>query len=235
MMRLVPGSPVPGRQFHGPHGRGHCGLLGRVGVALVLSSALSLGGAAPVSAHTALEYTVPADQEQVAQPVTQITVAFDDPVTLVGAGFEVFTPQEVIVEPDVVTEDGMVFILQLGEPLAGGEAGVRYEVTAADGHVLEGGFRFTVPAAAATVPVTVPATVPATVPDTVAPAGTPSPAVTAPAPTSAPVPAVSASVVASDDGDDGGSSTGPVVGVVAALAVAAAAFLVLRSRSNRPT
>ena len=42
----------------------------------------------------------------------------------------------------------MVFLLQLDEPLAGGEAGVRYEVTAADGHVLEGGFRFTVPAAA---------------------------------------------------------------------------------------
>ena len=39
-----------------------------------------------------------------------------------------------------------------------------------------------------------------------------------------------------DDGDgDGGSSTGLIIGIVAALAIAAAAFVVLRSRSNRAT
>lgn len=233
------------RLVHGSHVHGRRGVLGGVALALALSSAVALGGAAPVSAHTALEYTVPADQEQLAEPVTQITVAFGDPVTLVGAGFEVFTPQEVIVEPNVFTEDNMVFLLQLDAPLAGGEAGVRYEVTAADGHVLEGGFRFTVPAAPATVPATAPvastapATAPATVPATAAPAGTTAPAVIAPAPTTAPVSAVSASVVATvatDDGaGDGGSNTGLIVGIVAALAVAAAAFVVLRSRSNRAT
>lgn len=201
-MRLGHGSHVPAH-----HGHGRRGLLGGVALALALTSAVAIGGVSPASAHTALEYTVPADQEQAAEPVTQITVAFGDPVTIVGAGFEVFTPQEVIVEPNVFTEDGMVFLLQLDEPLAGGEAGVRYEVTAADGHVLEGGFRFTVPAA--------------------------------PAPTSAPVSAVATSVIAAGDGgeggDGGGASTGLVIGVVAALAVAAAAFVLLRSRTNRPT
>lgn len=207
-------------------------MLGGVALAVALWSALALGGAAPVSAHTALEYTVPADQEQLAEPVTQITVAFGDPVTLVGAGFEVFTPQEVIVEPNVFTEDNMVFLLQLDEPLAGGEAGVRYEVTAADGHVLEGGFRFTVPTAPATVPATTP--IASTAPTTVPASGTTAPAVIAPAPTSVPVSAFSASVAAADTDDGGGSNAGLIVGIVAALAVAAAAFVVLRSRSNRP-
>ena len=48
------------------------------------SRVVALVGAAPASAHTDLEYTVPADQEQVADPVTQITVAFGDPGHTVG-------------------------------------------------------------------------------------------------------------------------------------------------------
>ena len=164
--------------------------------------ATTLVGAPPASAHTDVEYTVPADQEQVAEPVQQITVAFGDPVTLVGAGFEVFTPQQVVVEPSVFTEDNMVFVLQLDQPLAGGEAGVRYEVNAADGHVLEGGFRFTVPA-------TVTGASPIAAPSTVASAST-------------------LVDVADDPDDGGGSSTGLIIGVIAAFAVGAAAVVLLR-------
>src|SRR5690606_5129400 len=96
------------------------------------------------SAHTQFDYSLPTDGAAVGRPVTEITVAFTEPVTLVGNGFTVFDPQENIVEPFAVTDDDMVFRLQLDPPLAGGEAGVRYEVAAEDGHVLSGGFSFTV-------------------------------------------------------------------------------------------
>ena len=171
--------------------------------------------------------------------MTQITVAFGAPVTLVGAGFEVFTPQEAIVQPNVFTEDDMVFLLQLDEPLAGGEVGVRYEVTAADGHVLEGGFRFTVPVA---VPVTTtaPASEPASGTTSALSVDTTAPAVIAPAPvTTATTPTSTLDAAAADvpDGDDGddGSSTGAIIGVVAALVLGAVAFVVLRSRGARAT
>jgi hypothetical protein len=50
----------------------------------------------------------------------------------------------------VETSNDTVFTLVLDEPLAGGEVGVRYEVAAEDGHVLAGGFSFTVTAPEAT-------------------------------------------------------------------------------------
>ena len=168
-----------------------------------------------VSAHTDVQYTVPADGEQVAEPVAEITVAFDDPVTLAGSGFQVLTPAGDVIVPSVFSEDGAVYFLSVPEPLAGGVAAVKYDVAAADGHVLEGGFSFTVPAADAT------ATVPAG--STVAQGST----LAAPA-----------GDVAADDGDDGGSSLGIVIGVVAAVALAGVALLLLRSRSSgspRPT
>jgi methionine-rich copper-binding protein CopC len=193
-------------------------------------------------AHTDIEFTVPAADETVAEPVDTITVAFADPVTLVGAGFEVFTPQEQIVQPEVVTDDDTEFVLRLDPPLAGGAVGVRYEVVAADGHIIEGSFAFTV-TAPAPAPTTAPATVPATAPApttgapapaTTAPSGadapdTTVPVATAPAGTEPAVIAPAPTTVANGDAD-GGGPTGLVIGVALAAVVAAGAFVLLRTR-----
>ena len=173
-----------------------------------LAAVVALWVATPVAeAHTDVEYTVPAADEQVAEPVAMITIAFGDPVTVVGDGFEVFTPDEQTIQPGFFTDDDMVYVLTLPEPLSGGVVGVRYEVTAEDGHVLSDAFTFTVAAATGTPPGTEPATTEAPVVSTAPPATVPD---------------------ASDDG--GGSSTGIVVGIGLAVVLAAGAAVVLRSR-----
>lgn len=198
-------------------------------------------------AHTDLEYTVPAAEQEVAEPVTTITVAFGDPVTLVGAGFEVFTPAEETVRPEVFTEDDMVYVLTLPEPLAGGVVGVRYEVAAADGHILQDSFTFTVTAPPVTgAPVTSAPTV-ETTPPTVAPSTVVPPTVVSPTtgavttPQTAPAPGtidpgtVAPTTASTGDADTGGGSgAGIVIGIIAAVVVGAAAFLVLRSRLGTP-
>lgn len=100
--------------------------------------------AVPALAHTEFESSTPADGEVVDEPVSEIAISFTLPVTVVGNGFEVLDPQGNIIEPEVETDDDTVFTLILDESLAGGEVGVRYEVAAKDGHVLAGGFVFTV-------------------------------------------------------------------------------------------
>lgn len=218
-------------------------------VALVGAAAVAGGVLVPTvaSAHTDLEYTLPADGEEVAQPVEEITVAFDDPVTLVGAGFEVLTPAGDIVVPSVSSEDGAVYLLDVPTPLAGGQAAVRYEVAAADGHVLEGGISFTVTAApvttapatrAPTVPpaATEPVTSVTGAPATTTAATTTAPSVIATATTASPAtasPATTAPAVAADDG--GGSGTWIVVAIVAAIVLGGAAFVILRARRGTPT
>lgn len=114
----------------------------------MLVGALVLWMAVPAWAHTEFESSTPSDQESVDAPVSEIQVVFTLPVTIVGNGFEILDPQGNVVSPSVETEDDATFTLVLAEPLAGGEVGVRYEVTAQDGHVLAGGFSFTVTASA---------------------------------------------------------------------------------------
>lgn len=113
--------------------------------------------AIPAWAHTEFESSTPADQEAVKGPVSEIVVVFTLPVTVVGNGFEVLDPQGRVVSPSVVTDDNATFTLVLAEPLAGGEAGVRYEVTAEDGHVIAGGFSFTVEGSGSSTTTTIPA------------------------------------------------------------------------------
>lgn len=218
---------------------------------LTVAAAAAVMAVVPVAgeaaAHTDLEYTVPAAEQEVAEPVTTITVAFADPVTLVGAGFEVFTPAEETVRPEVFTEDDMVYVLTLSEPLAGGVVGVRYEVAAADGHILQDSFTFTVTAPPVTAPPvtappvtsapTVETTPPSTMVTSTAPPGTSSATTpqTAPAPGTVDPGTVAPTTVSPGDGDEGGGSgMGIVIGIVAAVVVGAVAFLVLRSRLGTP-
>lgn len=195
---------------------------------------VAVASASQVSAHTDLDFTLPADGTTVGQPVEEITIGFSDAVTLIGNGFEVLDPQGTVLQPFPVTDDDKIFRLQLDPPLAGGPVGVRYTVSAADGHVIEGAFSFT---AAAEPP-----------PPTTAPPATTAPPVTTAAPiteaptTVAPTTVVATAVTATPDtpsstapdaGDDSDDGDGARTALVAALVVAALAaggFLVYRSR-----
>ena len=217
------------------------------GVAVALLATVAV--AHPAQAHTGFDYSVPTDGATVGTPLTEVTVAFTLPVTLIGSGFEVFDPQGNVLQPFAVTDDDTIFRLQFDPPLAGGAVGVRYTVTAEDGHSLSGSFSFTVsaPLPAVTVPATDPVTVPATDPVTV-PATDPAPVTTlsgtapslAPPATSAASSEIAELVVgagtpssgpAGDTGDQ--SNSGLVIGLAAGVAALAALFLAVRARTVR--
>lgn len=199
-----------------------------------------LSASIPVLAHTELDFTLPAEGTSVGEPVAEVRIAFTEPVTLVGPGFRVLTPQGVVIEPFAVTDDDTLFRLQLDPPLVGGAVGVQYEVAAADGHVLQGSFAFTVLAEA--LPTTVQPTVPSTVPSTPTAATTASIESTLPAtagnvattgavPVAAPTTAAAATTAAGGD-DDGQSQRSLVIAVAAAVAAAALGFVIVRSRRH---
>ncbi len=222
---------------------------GRRALALIAAVALAVVmGPSTASAHTDVDFTLPADGASTSSPIDEVTVAFTSPVDLVGNGFEALDPQGKVVQPPVVSDDGQVFRLQFDPPLAGGAAGVRWEVRADDGHVLTGSISFVVDAAA-------PTTAPATTPPTTVPAPPPSTSVVEPSTpepsstTTAVSDGVSASgadstttepsiavapsaadTVADDSGN--GSSIGLIVVIAAAIAIAIAGFFVIRSRAS---
>ena len=217
---------------------------------------LAFAGAQVVSAHTDIEFTLPTDGAVVGEPVREITIGFDDPVTLIGPGFELLDPQGNILTPFVATDDDRVFRLQIDPPIGGGEAAVRYEVRAEDGHTISGGFSFTILADAPTTTAAVTTTTAAAVTTTAAATSstastgtstsstaaadltTPvvtslaqeesSPSATEPA-TIVPEATTTAAPTVTDDED---SPTGTYVAVAAVLVVAiAGAFLAFRSRA----
>lgn len=174
---------------------------------------------APARAHTEFESSTPADQESVDTPVSEIVVSFTLPVTVVGNGFEVLDPQGNVVSPSVETDDDTSFTLVLPEPLAGGEAGVRYEVAAEDGHVLAGGFSFTVTALALTT-TTVGGAEPTTSIDAL-PSSTIGPTITT----------VAVTTSVSGDGDERSASVVPWVVLGVAVIGGVGVYAGLRSRS----
>jgi methionine-rich copper-binding protein CopC len=188
-------------------------------------------------AHTEVEFTMPADGTTVGEPIDEISVGFTEPVTLIGNGFRVLDPTTgSVIEPFVVTDDDMIFRLQLDPPLGGGQVGVEYEVASADGHPVTGSFTFNVAAPAPTTPPSVPATqAPTTTvaaPVTTAPAMTAAPttvpSVIATAPTSS-TPTATAPDVDDDNGSDNNTIFFAGAAIVAAVAIA---FLVIRSRKG---
>ena len=194
--------------------------------------------AAPASAHTDFDFSLPTDGASVGEPVSEVTVAFTLPVTLVGNGFEVLDPQENVLQPFAVTDDNTVFRLQFDPPLAGGTVGVRYTVTAQDGHTLSGGFSLTV-----SVDLPPPTTAAATLPPATVPELEPVTSTTVDAPTETPVDGsitagttvsqagvAVADVVTPPNGSDESDRSGVVIWIAAGVALLAAAFLAVRAR-----
>ena len=214
---------------------------------LAVAALALLGGVlfspAVAGAHAALDYTLPADGATVGEPLDEIRVAFTEPVTLVGNGFEVLDPQGQVVLPTPITDDDIVFRLIFDEPLAGGDVGVIYEVTSADGHVISGGFSFAVDAPVPTTTTTSTPTAPtSTGPPTTAP-GTTSAAATTTTTTTTPAivpsettedtpPTTPATAPTSEGDTDEGGSTGLIIAIALAVVIAGAAFVLFRARSS---
>ena len=180
-------------------------------LALAAAFGALLVAPATAHAHTDFDYSLPADGASVGEPVEEITVAFTSPVTLVGNGFAVLDPQNNELAPVAVTDDDTVFRLRFDPPLAGGTAAVKYEVQAEDGHVLTGNFVFEIDAP---VP-------PATAPP-----------ISAATPTSSSPEVTPISTNTDPDEDEGVSGTWVLVAIVAAVALGAAGFLLVRSRTG---
>ena len=209
--------------------------------------------AQPADAHTDFDYSVPTDGASVGEPVSEITVAFTQPVTLVGNGFEVFDPQQNVLQPFAVTDDDAVFRLQFDPPLAGGPVGVKYSVTAADGHVLSGSFSFTVSVdlpPPTSPPVTSSPAIAATVTEAPVPPSTESTTTVVASigsvPTSAEIfdgigpsfddddaaSATGSAVARSSNGSDDPSNSWLMIGLAVTVAVAASVFLAFRARTS---
>ena len=230
-----------------------CGQLKPGSVCLLGAFLVVLAVPAAVSAHTALDFTLPTDGATVGEPVSEITVGFTEPVILVGQGFEVFDPQGDIIVPLAVTDDDQVFRLQLDPPLGGGDVGVAYEVRSQDGHVVAGAFSFTVgvpaptttPATATTSIASAPTTQPesptttievipttgetpttgqTTTDETPTTGGSPTTVVTT-------TEVVTSTTQSGDAGSDGSSSTWIFLALGGLIAIGAAAFLLFRPDS----
>jgi methionine-rich copper-binding protein CopC len=210
-----------------------------VGVAVAIVVTVSV--AQPADAHTDFDYSVPTDGASVGEPVSEVTVAFTQPVTLVGNGFEVFDPQQNVLLPFAVTDDDAVFRLQFDPPLAGGPVGVKYSVTAADGHVLSGSFSFTVsvdlPSPTTIAPTLPPATEPEPAPQSSLPTGT-APAESPPEVAAASeITAPPALVAAADEAltqplPDESDGSRLLIWIAVAVAALAAVFLAVRARTS---
>ena len=100
---------------------------------------------ASAAAHTELESSHPSDGDAVDEPVSQISLTFTRPVEPVSDGFIAFDEQGIERAPDTVeSTDGQTWVMRYETPLPSGRIEVYWRVTAADGHILEGTFVFTV-------------------------------------------------------------------------------------------
>ncbi|MDQ0372914.1 copper resistance CopC family protein [Cellulomonas humilata] len=112
-------------------------------VTLTLALAAVVLGAPAAQAHNVLQSTDPADGSTVQVIPEMVTLTFNEPVLMVGTEIMVHTADETMVNigPPILV-DNTAGIAVTGE-LPAGEYTVIYRVTSADGHPIEGQFRFT--------------------------------------------------------------------------------------------
>lgn len=111
-----------------------------VGLGL-LAAAGPLAG--PVGAHATLESTSPANDEVVSSAPKQVTLTFDDTVTVNDDGVKVLDPRsnDVSEGPPTTQQDGKV-VVQKVDAEAQGTYTVSYRVLSDDGHVIDGSYVF---------------------------------------------------------------------------------------------
>ncbi|MGA9277049.1 CopD family protein [Ilumatobacter sp.] len=168
-------------------------------VLLVTLAGLAVGGGT-VSAHTGFSGSTPSAGDVVDAPVELISLVFTGEADEAGDGFLVLDANGQLREPTSVsvTADKKVFTLAFDPALAGGEIGVRWTVSAPDGHLIDGSFSFNVTAPAVETTVA-PTTAPPATSTTSAPTST-APAVAVTTATTQPAPTTQVPAVAVDDG-----------------------------------
>ncbi|MFD7307155.1 copper resistance protein CopC [Promicromonospora sp. NPDC059942] len=118
-------------------------------LALLASLVLTLCCAPPAAAHTRLDSSVPAAGSTAQAPVTEVTLRFTLPVSLLGDGVVIEGPDGVVPAGVAPAEDGLVLVATPAAALAPGQYTVTWTAAAQDGHPLEGTFGFTVAGTAA--------------------------------------------------------------------------------------
>ncbi|MFD7025766.1 copper resistance protein CopC [Promicromonospora sukumoe] len=112
--------------------------------ALFSTLVLTLCCAPPAAAHTRLESTAPAAGSTATAPVTEVTLRFTLPVSLLGDGVVVEGPDGAVPADVAPAQGGLVLVATPAEALAPGRYTVTWTAAAQDGHPLEGTFGFRV-------------------------------------------------------------------------------------------
>ena len=121
-------------------------LLGAAAVALLI-----VGTALPASAHPTLLSTTPEAGYSVSTAPEQITLVFDEPVSVAAHGVRVLNADgnEIRTSPVMADQQGRRLTLRLLGAPAAGRYVVRWQVTAQDGDVVDSGFDFAIATGAA--------------------------------------------------------------------------------------
>ncbi|MEW2383852.1 copper resistance CopC family protein [Micromonospora sp. NPDC047707] len=181
------------------------------GLAAALTvAALLLVPAAPAAAHNTLKAATPAKDARLTEPPTQITLEF---MQKLNPSFTTITlsdaaQQKVPTSEPAVT--GTKGAITIDQALTNGAYTVAYRVVSADGHPVQGSYRFTVADPTAGPAATAP----------------PTPATSAPAAPSA------SPAAASRDSDNGPGAVVLVGGILLAAVVVAGAVALVRRRSR---
>lgn len=113
-------------------------------LASVLLAVLLVGaGAAPASAHATLLETDPAEGEVLSSSPGTVTFTFDEPVSLVPDGVQVFDAAGEPVESDASASDEEITV-EVPDELADGTYVVTWRAVSTDSHVIAGSLTFSV-------------------------------------------------------------------------------------------
>lgn len=192
----------------------------RAAVVLLAVPLLAVLAPSGAHAHDQLVSSDPADGQVLTAPPTQVVLTFSSQVIDLSQDVQLTLPDGQRRDGLDVVVGGSTVTATLPDGLGGGEYGVQWRVVSGDGHPIEGSFRFTVDAPAATPSDAAAPTGPATASDTPAPDVTPE--VTASAATP------DASAPTDPDDASGTSGWAWVAGLLGAAAVAS--VLVARRR-----
>lgn len=191
----------------------HRRAVGRAAAVGMLLLGLILVGATPAAAHSELESTLPAADTTVTEPLTSVTLTFDD-------GVQPDFAQVAVLDPagnDTVDGDPVIDGNTVTQPVSVTTAGahsVSYRIVSADGHIVQGSYAFT----AAVVS-----------PQPAAPTSSPEPT----SPVTTPPAEAAASPAAQAEQEGGTGQTVAILGVLAVGLIATVLITAARRRQRR--
>ncbi|MET7832438.1 copper resistance CopC family protein [Micromonospora sediminicola] len=178
--------------------------------ALLAAATLLLAPAAPAAAHNTLQAATPAQDARLSAAPTTVTLRFLQQLNPEFTTIVLSDAGQRKIPTGAPAVDGATGTITVDEPLTNGTYTVAYRVVSADGHPVQGSYRFTVA-------------------DPAAPA-VPAPAAATTGGDAGPTPTAAGPASAAAGGDDGPSAVLLAAGVVVVVAVAGAALLLFRRR-----